>query len=388
MLRRIAAAAALIALAACVEKPSQPPQATPQATVPPPSAAPPPVAGVVPLPGFSLSAVSFADLPGWRDDKQADALVALRRSCAALLAQPADRPVGTGGIAGTAGQWRGACTAALTAKDNDARDYFEGQFRPYRVRAADGKDGLFTGYYEPTLRGAKARGGRYTVPIYRRPADLDPKAGPYLDRAAIDAGALAGKKLELVWVDDAIDAFFLQIQGSGRIELQGGEVMRVGYAGDNGRKYVPIGRILIERGVLKPDEVSLQTIREWMRANPKQAPALMRENPRYIFFRVLETDGPVGAGGVALSTGRSLAIDPAFIPLGAPIWLDTTWPGPEAKPLRRLVVAQDTGSAIKGAVRGDVFWGPGPEAEWYAGQMRQPGGYFLFLPIGVTPPGA
>jgi membrane-bound lytic murein transglycosylase A len=387
MPRRLAAAALLITLAACAEKPAPPPQATPQATVPPP-AAPTPAPPKATLPGFSLSAVSFTDLPGWRDDKQADALGALRRSCAALLAQPADRPVGAGGVAGTAGQWRAACTAAQSAKDGDARDYFEGQFRPYRVRAADGKDGLFTGYYEPTLRGAKARGGRYTVPIYRRPPDLDPKAGPYLDRAAIDAGALAGKKLELAWVDDAIDAFFLQVQGSGRIELAGGEVMRVGYAGDNGRKYVPIGRVLIERGVFKPDEVSLQSIREWLRANPKQAPALMRENPRYIFFRVLETDGPIGAGGVALSAGRSLAVDPAFIPLGAPLWLDTTWPGPEAKPLRRLVVAQDTGSAIKGAVRGDVFWGLGPEAEWYAGQMRQPGAYFLFLPVGITPPGA
>lgn len=385
MLGRLAATALLIALAACAEKPSPPPQTPPQAAASP-SVAPSPRS--VTLPGFSLTAVSFADLPGWRDDKQADALVALRRSCAALLAQPPERAVGTGGVAGTAGQWRVACTAAQTAKDDEARGYFELQFRPYRVRAADGAEGLFTGYYEPTLHGSKTRTGRYTVPIYRRPPDWDPKGGPYPDRAAIEAGALAGKKLELVWADDPIDVFFLQVQGSGRIELANGEVMRVGYAGDNGRKYVPIGRVLIERGALKPDEVSLQTIREWLRANPKQAPALMRENPRYIFFRVLDTGGPIGAGGVALSAGRSLAVDPTFIPLGAPLWLDTTWPGPEAKPLRRLVVAQDTGSAIKGAVRGDVFWGPGPEAEWYAGHMRQPGGYFLFLPVGVNLPGA
>lgn len=386
MLRRLMAAAMLVAAVSCAEK-SPPPQAPSQP--PGPSlAAPAPLPPTAVFPGFSLTAVSFADLPGWQSDKQAEALVALRRSCAAFAAQPVDRPIGANGVGGTVGQWRAACTAAQSTKDDDARGYFERQFRAYRVQAADGKDGLFTGYYEPSLRGSKTRGGRYTVPIYRRPPDWDPKGGPYPDRAAIDAGALAGKKLELAWAEDAIDVFFLQVQGSGRIELPGGQVMRVGYAGDNGRKYVAIGRILIERGIYRPEEVSLQTIREWLRANPKQAPSLMRENPRYVFFRVLDTDGPIGAGGVVLSPGRSLAIDPAFMPMGAPLWLDTTWPGPDAKPLRRLVVAQDTGAAIKGAMRGDVFWGSGPDAEWYAGQMRQAGSYFLLLPVAVRPPDA
>lgn len=386
MLRRLMAAAMLVVVVSCAEK-SSPPQTPSQPRVPP-LAAPAPLPPTAVFPGFSLTAVSFTELPGWQSDRQAEALAALRRSCAALVAQPVDRPLGANGVGGTVDQWRAACTAAQSTKDDDARGYFERQFRAYRVQAVDGKEGLFTGYYEPSLRGSKMRGGRYTVPIYRRPPDWDPKGGPYPDRAAIEAGALAGKKLELVWAEDPIDVFFLQVQGSGRIELPSGQIMRVGYAGDNGRKYVPIGRILIERGIYRPEEVSLQTIREWLRANPKQAPSLMRENPRYIFFRVLDTDGPMGASGVVLSPGRSLAIDPAFMPMGAPLWLDTTWPGPDAKPLRRLVVAQDTGVAIKGAVRGDVFWGPGPDAERYAGQMRQPGSYFLLLPVAVHPPGA
>ena len=378
---------ALIALAACAEKTSPPPQVSVQPQAPAPAAPPASAAQPIVFPGFSLTAVSFADVPGWQVDRQSDALVALRRSCGKLAAQPADRPVGANNIGGNAGQWRAACAAAQTVKDSEARGYFEREFRAYRVQAADGKEGLFTGYYEPSLRGSKTKDGRYTVPIYRYPPDWNAKGGPYPDRTAIEAGALAGKKLEIAWAESAIDVFFLQVQGSGRIELPDGKTMQVGYAGDNGRKYVPIGRILIERGVYKPDEVSLQSIRAWMDANPKQAPALMRENPRYIFFRVLE-DGPVGAGGVALVPGRSLAIDPAFMPMGAPLWLDTTWPGSETKPLRRLVIAQDTGSAIKGPIRGDVFWGPGAEAERTAGQMKQPGTYFLLLPTAVNAPGS
>ncbi|MCX7354014.1 MAG: MltA domain-containing protein [Alphaproteobacteria bacterium] len=296
MLCRLAVAAALIALAACAEKASPPPQVVAQPTAPPPATLIAPSPTLV-FPGFSLTAVSFADLPGWQADKQSDALVALRRSCAKLATQPADRPVGANGVGGNAGQWRAACAAAQIAKDDDARGYFEQQFRVYRVQPADGKEGLFTGYYEPSLRGSKTQGGRYTVPIYRRPPDWDPKGGPYLDRAAIEAGALAGKKLELAWAEDAIDVFFLQVQGSGRIELPDGQIMQVGYAGDNGRKYVPIGRILIELGVYKPEEVSLQSIRDWMRANPKQAPALMRENPRYIFFACWRPAGRLARAG-------------------------------------------------------------------------------------------
>jgi len=385
---RLAGAVALIALAACAEKTSPPPQGATQPTAPSPATPAPQAAHPITFPGFSLTAVSFADLPGWQADKQSDALVALRRSCAKIAAQPVDRPVGTNNVGGNVGQWRAACAAVQTVKEDDARGYFEREFRAYRVQAADGKEGLFTGYYEPSLRGSKTKDARYTVPIYRYPPDWNAKGGPYPDRAAIDAGALAGRKLEIAWAESAIDVFFLQVQGSGRIELPGGQMMQVGYAGDNGRKYVAIGKILIERGVYKPDEVSLQSIRAWMDANPKQAPALMRENPRYIFFRVLDADGPIGAGGVPLVAGRSLAVDPAFMPMGAPLWLDTTWPGSEAKPLRRLVVAQDTGSAIKGPIRGDVFWGPGEEAERHAGQMRQPGTYFLLLPKAVNAPGA
>jgi len=211
---------------------------------------------------------------------------------------------------------------------------------------------------------------------------------PYPDRGTIDRGALAGRGLELLWVDDAVDAFFLQIQGSGRVTMADGSVIRVGYDGQNGHPYVAVGRVLIQRGIMTPEQVSMQSIRAWLAANPTAAPDLLRENPSFVFFRELTGDGPVGAQGVALTPGRSLAVDPRFLPLGAPMWLDVEDPRVAGDRIRRLVVAQDTGGAIRGPVRGDLFWGHGAAAEDAAGRMRSQGRYWLLLPAGVSPPGA
>jgi membrane-bound lytic murein transglycosylase A len=333
--------------------------------------------------GLTLHRIAFRNLPGWGDDAMLQALPALRASCRALDAKPADAPVGTGGVAG---EWRPVCAALAAAGSSDhaLRRAMEAWFVPFAVADADGPDGLFTGYYEPELRGSRKRTGGYTVPLYRPPSD---PASSALSRAAIDSGALAGRGLELLWLADPIDAFFLQAQGSGRVRLAEGGSLRVGYAASNGLPATMIGRILVERGELTKEAATMQTVRQWLRDHPAEATALMQMNARYIFFREIRGGGPIGALGVALTPGRSLAVDPDLIPLGAPLWLDTTYPAgtPEAgRPLRRLVVAQDSGAAIKGAVRGDLYWGSGEAALLYAGPMKQPGRYYLLLPKTVA----
>jgi membrane-bound lytic murein transglycosylase A len=209
---------------------------------------------------------------------------------------------------------------------------------------------------------------------------VDGRLVPYPTRSEIDAGALAGKGSELLWVDDAVDAFFLHVQGSGRVVMENGQLVRLGFAGRNGHPYVAIGRELISRGAIPRERMSMQAIRAWLKANPGEASEVMALNPSFIFFRIIDGEGPIGAEGVPLTPGRSLAVDPAFVPLGLPIWLDTTDPLKPEQPLRRLVVAQDTGSAIKGPVRGDLFWGFGETAAAKAGSMNQRGRYFLLLP--------
>jgi membrane-bound lytic murein transglycosylase A len=354
--------------------------------------------------GVKLRPTAFSDLPGWSEDAVSQALPALRASCNALDGKPADAPVGPNRMAGTAGDWRAVCRAWAAAKPSDRglRRLIETSLVPFAVTDANGPDGLFTGYYEPELRGSRRQAAAYTVPLYRRPADLvsvetggekrigrmvDGRLQPYYDRQAIDAGALAGRGLELLWLADPIDAFFLQTQGSGRVRLAEGGSLRVGYAASNGLPPTMIGRLLVERGELTKEAATMQTVRRWLQDHPGEATALMQRNARYIFFRELGGDGPLGALGVALTPGRSLAIDPDLLPLGAPLWLDTTYPAetPEAgQPLRRLVVAQDSGGAIKGVVRGDLYWGSGDEALRYAGPMKQRGRYYLLLPKAVA----
>ena len=361
-----------------------------------------------------LRPASFQDLPGWQADDQNAALHALRRSCAALEERADDEPLDIAVLGGRVGDWRAICKAAAGPEGADqARKFFESHFTPYEARNGAEATGLFTGYFEPELRGATRAGGRYGVPLYGRPDDLvtvelglfraslagervagrvaDGALEPYATRAEIDGGALAAQGLELVWVDDPVDAFFLHIQGSGRIAFEDGTTRRLAYAATNGHDYFAIGRRLVDLGVLDLEDVTMPAIRDWLAANPERASELMHENASYVFFRWLEEeqadDGPVGAQKVALTAGRSLAVDRRFVPMTVPIWLEGVAPDPdparEDRPLRRLMVAQDTGGAIRGPVRGDVFWGTGAEAGAVAGRMRHEGRYWLLLPHGL-----
>jgi len=364
-------------------------------------------------PGFELRPVAFADLPGWRADQPEGALAAFRRSCAAILRRDDDRAMG-GPHAGTVADWRNACTAADDVADGDARAFFERWFAPFQVVEGGDGEGLFTGYYEPLLEGALEPDERFRYPLYRRPDDLvavdlghfDPELEgeslrgrveggrlvPYAERAEIAAGALDGRGLELLWVDDPIDKFFLEIQGSGQVRLRDGRTIRVGYADKNGRPYRAIGRDLVAMGALTAETVSMQSIRAWLEANPDRAREIMNRNPSYVFFHRLEgldeASGPLGSQGVPLEPGRSLAVDRRFWPMGAPFYLDATAPYPEGeRPFRRLVIAQDTGGAIRGPIRGDVFFGAGPLAEYVAGHMKSRGRLYILLPKGLAPVG-
>ncbi len=358
-----------------------------------------------------LRHVRFGDLLGWRADQVSQARPAIEASCGVLLRQLDRMPVGPEGMAGTVADWRPACAAIprSSAADETMRKFVESSFQAFAVDAADGSEGLFTGYYEPELAASRTPDLGFSVPLYGRPSDLvtvdlgqfradlagESLAGrvvagrlePHATRAEIEGGALSGQRLELFWLADLVDAFFLHVQGSGRLRLAEGGAVRVGYATSNGQAYTSIGRLLIERGALTRETATLQAVRDWLRAHPAEARPLMQQNARYVFFKEIDGDGPVGADGVSLTPGRSLAIDATLLPLGARFWLDTTYPAgtPEAgQPLQRLVVAQDIGAAIKGAVRGDLFWGTGDPALRYAGPMKQKGRYFLLLPNAVA----
>ncbi|HEY3917461.1 MAG TPA: murein transglycosylase A [Stellaceae bacterium] len=360
-----------------------------------------------PPPQLTLTPARFDNLPGWRDDNAAASLAVFVTSCAALDRRPDSAAVGPATLGMTAASWRAPCAAARATPPNDAaaRAFFMSQFAPYLVGNNGASNGLFTGYYEPLLHAARRQGGRYQTPILKRPPDLvmvdlgrfrpawhgERIAGrvvagnllPYPSRAEIERGALDTKALALFWADDPADVFFLQVQGSGRVALPDGTQARLGYDGQNGQPYVAIGKLLVERDALAANDVSLASIRAWMAAHPDQAAALMDANPSYVFFRVQSGEGPIGSEGVVLTAGRSLAVDPGFVPLGAPLYLAIDDHGTQ---LHRLMVAQDTGGAIAGPVRGDVFWGFGPEAEARAGSMRAQGRYFLLLPKAIALP--
>jgi peptidoglycan lytic transglycosylase A len=349
-----------------------------------------------------LEPVEFGDLPGWGTDALEEAVPVFLRSCRI--------------VSGQSGQedWKPACAAAARLPAGDraaARRFFETTFRPWSVRNHHNPIGLFTGYYEPLLHGSRKRHGRFTVPIFARPPELvmvdlgrfrDTLKGqriagevvkgdlvPFPDRHAIDAGSLAGRKLEIAWVDDPVGAFFLEVQGSGRIHMEDGKELRVGYAAQNGHPYTSIGRELIARHALDAKDVSLQTIRAWLEAHPDQAREVMERNASYVFFQTTQGDSPLGAQGIPLTPGRSLAVDLTRHTLGVPIWLVAGAPSPRPgepdRRLHRLMVAQDTGGAIRGPVRGDVFWGFGPDAEAVAGRMKHRGKMWLLLPKGFTP---
>lgn len=327
----------------------------------------------------SLRHTDFQAMQGWQQDKQQQALQAFVRSCSSVPAKDIkvqEAPV-------TTEAWQEACRfAAMIAPygSREARLFFERYFTPYRVCSGWWDcDGLFTGYFEPALHGSLQPTARYRYPVYAPPEEKENLP----DRAAIDAGALAGKGLEIAWVDDPVALFFLQVQGSGRLLLDDGSQVRLGYAGKNGHRYHAIGRTLIERGELSKETVSAPAIVNWLHNHPRQMWEVMQTNPSYVFFRINEEEGPIGAEGVALTAERSLAIDKTLWPYGLPFWLETTVPAGETEndmPYRQLLIGQDTGGAIRGAVRGDIFFGYGKEAAYKAGHMKQQGGYVVLLP--------
>jgi membrane-bound lytic murein transglycosylase A len=354
-----------------------------------------------------LLPAAFDEIPGWDKDRLSEALPALARSCVRLDGQPETRAVGPDSLGGRVGDWRPVCAALSTvpAGDDDAaRAALEDLFTPFKGAGNKGETGLLTGYYEAELKGALFPGGAYRAPIYGKPPDLvtvdlgrfradlkgrrivgrveSGRLVPYHTRRQIDGGVL-GDGLELLWADDPVDVFFLHVQGSGRVRLPDGSERRIGFAASNGRDFTAIGRTLLDQGKVPRDQASMQGIRAWLRAHPQEAEDIMRANARYIFFRWIDGAGPIGAQGVALTPGRSLAVDPAFLPLGVLLFVDTTWPASD-KPLRRLVVAQDIGGAIKGPLRADFFWGSGEPALAQAGRMKQGVRLYLLLPKAVA----
>ena len=382
-------------IAACTTVPAP----VPRTPLPPPEAQP------VPAPQTSSKPVliptTFAALPGWPDDPLTDAWPAFLASCDAVARKP---------------EWSGPCAAARTIGGNDAlaiRNFFESRFVPMRVTTTDDNDrGLVTGYYEPLLHGSRAPTAPYLTPLYGVPGDLlivdmtslypelkgkrlrgklvGRTVVPYPARGDLAAsGSLRGN--EIVWVDDPIEAFFLEIQGSGRVELRRNgrvaETVRLAYADQNGQPYRSIGRWLVDRGEMTLAQASMQSIKAWAASHPERLAELLAANPSEVFFKeeaiVDPTRGPKGALGVPLTPRRSIAVDPKVVPLGSPVWLATTQPLSD-EPLRRLVMAQDTGGAIaaaaNGAVRADFFWGFGAEAGSQAGRMKQDGRMWVLVP--------
>ena len=351
-----------------------------------------------------LSPRTFADLSGWDDDDHAAAFAAFRVG-ANVLQQHPPKVRSLGADAGALAAILARAAQLQNLSSAEARAFFETAFTPFEVISAEGA-AFFTGYYEPAVAGSRTRTAEFSVPLYRAPPDLveiEPGSVPELDpsfrfalktasgfaecpdRAAIVNGALAGRDLELVWLADPVEAFFIHVQGAAKIRLVDGGTMRVTYAAKSGHPYTPIGRVLIDMGALTRGEATMQGIRAWLAAHPDKADAVMARNRSYIFFREApiadDRLGPIAAAKVPLTAMRSLAVDRLLHTFHSPVWVDTTLP--DGTPFRRLTIAQDTGSAIVGPARGDIFFGSGVEAGEIAGRMRAGGRFVLLMPKGT-----
>jgi membrane-bound lytic murein transglycosylase A len=401
-LRLLASFVFLALLAGCASQPAAPIKPT---SCPPcptckvcevcPTTAPPTAP-----PAKPLQAAHWNEVQNWPGEEPAAAWKPFLESCKHLQKQAI---------------WKETCAAALALPAEEAADparikaFFEARLRPWQVvNPDDSREGLITGYYEPLLQGDRHRVGAARHPLYAPPDDMltldfgdlypelkhmrlrgrveGKKILPYWSRAELAERQAQMKDKVLLWVNDPIEAFFLEVQGSGRVQLPDGSLVRLGYADQNGQPYHSIGRWLIDQGELKSGEASMEGIKNWARAHPERLEELLDANPSFVFFRVLPRSdgGPLGALGLPLTPGRSLAVDPRILPLGAPVFLATTWPN-DVKPLERLMLAQDTGGAIRGAVRADFFWGFGPEGGALAGRMKQKGRMWLLLPADYAP---
>ncbi|OZI41129.1 hypothetical protein CEG14_01620 [Bordetella genomosp. 1] len=418
-----------VLLAACTTTQEIPPDEQPGGITPPPAEGPLTVPSVSALPDTPARAlagryqrVNYSELPGWDSDDLSRLWPLVIRNCKGLM-----RPT-SGNLAAparaTPRAWQPVCAAAAdparAPAPGDAaavRRFIQTWLQPWRVNGADGKPATntVTGYYEPLVRGSRVAGGKHQWPLYTVPSDLltidlgsvypdlagkrvrgkldGRRVVPYDTRAALEASDR--KPPVLAWIDDPVDNFFLQVQGSGRVLLtdgpDAGKTIRVAYADHNGQPYVSIGRWLIDRGELRADQASMQNIRAWAQRNPGRTQEMLNANPAVVFFReeavVDPEQGPKGAYAIPLAAGRSIAVDPTFVPLGTPVFLATTYPASE-RPLQRLVFAQDTGTAIKGAARADYYWGFGDEAGQQAGRMKQRGQMWLLWPKQAGEPSA
>ena len=359
--------------------------------------------------GLVFLETDIESLPGWSKDQVLRAFPALQKSCRSIMKNLNLRHNSQKKLKKRSG-WQKVCDQIMTNSfgEDSFREFLKSKFKAYQIRYRGSDEGLFTGYYEPTLYGSLKPSRGYNTPIYPKPTDLihanlgewkdsldssrifgrvvGHKLKPYFSRSDISKGALDGEIIPILWLKSEIDAFFLHIQGSGRVVLPNGEVYRLGYAGKNGRKYYPIGRYLVEIGAISKENISMQSIKKWLKENPGKKKDVMNMNPSYIFFRKLKgKEGPIGAQGVVLTSGRSLAVDRNYSQLGAPVWLSANFRDEEGKKIQRLMVAQDTGGAIKGPIRGDVFWGSGKTAERLAGIMNAKGSMYIFYPKGINP---
>ncbi len=358
-------------------------------------ASPPSDVSLPPAP--PMQAAQWDDLTGWETDDPAPALAAFLDSCRVLAKQAL---------------WQPACVAARTAdaqSPSALRAWFKTQFQPWMMVNADGsRTGMITGYFEPVLQGSRTPSRQNPYPVYGPPDDLITvdlsELYPELKHLRL-RGRLEGKKIvpyyarsewrqqeskrsqkAIAWVSNAVDLFFMQVQGSGQVALGDGSRIRLGYADQNGHPYRSIGRWLIDQGAITPEQASMQGIKEWAKMNPQRLEELLNQNPSMVFFHELPLagKGPLGALGIPLTPERSLAVDPRYIPLGVPVWLATTRPNSD-QALTRLMLAQDTGGAIRGAVRGDFYWGSGTDAGNLAGKMRQTGRLWVLMPKGYAP---
>lgn len=329
--------------------------------------------------GIQLYPSDFNVLPGWETEDHAAALRAFQNSCKHWRKMSPSKTLSGSFDLGSIGDWQAVCSKPVGF--GQEKQFFEQWFKPYAVSENGNFDGLFTGYYLPELHGSYQQSARYNVPIYRMPSG---GLRTRYSRAEIKSGALANKGLELLWVDNEIDAFFMEIQGSGRVIMEDGSVRGLGFAGGNGHEYYAIGKTLVNNGEIAKEDISMQTIRAWIEQHPVEGEQLMLSNASYVYFRFTPADptvGPAGAMAVPLTAQHSLAVDRKHMPLGVPIWLDAEHPVQGR--LRRLVMAQDTGGAIKGAIRGDVYWGQGEKASALAGPMKSRGFFFLLVPRSI-----
>ena len=359
-------------------------------------------------------ALAFEDLPGWAGDDHAAAYGAFLRSCRRIVDVARTRQAKRKPATADQKALEAICQQALAkpAKGaGQARAFFEENFTPRRV-SAKASAGFLTGYFEPVLKGSRRRSSLFPVPVYAKPKDLvrlapDEQRGtrndqltamrrtnsgsvPYPTREEIEKGALEGKNLELLYLADPVDAYVMHVQGSGQVQLDTGQRLRLGYAAKNGHPYSSIGKELVRRGEISLDDMSLETLTGWLRANPDAARELMWKNRSYIFFQELEAkgadEGPDGAQGVALTAGRSLAVDPGHHQLGTPIWVEAPkLDAHGAQGFARLMVAQDVGSAINGSERGDIYWGSGERAGRVAGLTRHKGSFIVLVPKSTSP---